>query len=88
MKKNILTPHGDFTLNALRLLALGAVGYYFFKTYKSEGSLLKATGKTTAFNVNTDKIVDGLAPRFNLNQQQTAALKNVANEIKKQIINS
>ena len=80
MKKNILFPHTNKSLNVLRLVALVSVGLYFYKVYKTEGSLLGATGKNTKFNLNTDKIVDGLSGHVHPIYQ--AGIRNVLNKIK------
>lgn len=85
-KRNMVTPHQDAGLNALRILAVSTVGYYLFKSFKKEGSLLGATGKNIAFNVDTDRIVDNVAPRMGLDENQTAQIKNVAQQIKNEIL--
>jgi len=85
-KRNVVTPHSDLGLNALRLLALSTVGYYFYKSYKKEGSLLGATGKAVAFNVNTDKIVESVAPSLGLDDDQKQTFKSIAQQIKTEII--
>lgn len=85
-KRNVVTPHEDFKLNALRMLAVSTVGYYLYKSFRKEGSLLGATGKNIAFNVDTDKIVDNIAPKFGLDKDQTSQFKNAAQKIKSEIL--
>ncbi|MEO5348890.1 MAG: hypothetical protein H7836_04515 [Magnetococcus sp. YQC-3] len=86
-KRNIVVPHQDVGLNALRILAVSTVGYYLYKSFRKEGSLLGATGKDIAFNIDTDRIVEGVAPKIGLDRNQTNAIKNVAHQIKNEIIN-
>lgn len=71
---NIIKPHQDNGLNILRLLAIGAVGVYFYRTYKKEGSLLGATGKTH-LNVDPEKIVDSVVDLTTLSDSHKHLLK-------------
>lgn len=86
-KRNLVTPHEDTGLNALRLIALSSVGYYFFKSFKKEGSLKGATGRDVPFNINTDNIIENLGYKIGLNQEQTDQLKFVADQIKNDLLN-
>lgn len=84
MKKNLIVPHSDTNLNLLRLLALGAVGVYFYKTYKSEGSLIGATGKSH-LQVDHEKIVESVVDLTGLNDNQKTLLKMGAKKLLERI---
>lgn len=60
-----LAPHADNKLNALRLLAFGAVGFYLYQSFKKEGKLSSALGETK-ISVDSDKLVDSLVPWMGL----------------------
>lgn len=85
-KRNMVTPHQDAGLNALRILAVSTVGYYLFKSFKKEGSLLGATGKAVAFNLDTDRIIDNVGSNIGLDERQSQAMKKVAEQIKNQLL--
>lgn len=61
--------HSDNTLNALRLLAMGAVGFYLYKTYKKEGTLGNVM-PNTRIDIDTDKLSDMVMPFVNLPEPQ------------------
>jgi hypothetical protein len=61
-----MSQHDDKTLNALRWVAFGAVGLYFFKTWQKEGSLGKVGPGGARLDVNTDRIVDSAMPWLGL----------------------
>lgn len=81
MKKNSVTPHDDTNLNVFRLLAMSAVGIYLFKVFKKEGSISTATlGKTSNFDVNTDKLVESVMPWVNVSGDKKTIVEAGAKE--------
>ncbi len=49
---------------------MGLAGYYLYRAYKKEGSLLGATGKIKSINVDTDRIVDSVTPWMKIPEHQ------------------
>ena len=86
-----LSPHDDKKLNLLRWLTMGVAGFYLYKAYKKEGSLLGATGKVKSIDINTDKIVDSVTPWIDMPQHQkdliSDGLKEFAKNIKEELRN-
>lgn len=80
-KKNVLTPHDDGSLNLIRALAMGAVGFYLYKSFKKEGSVKNATmGRMSELNVNTDRIVDSVMPWVSVPDQHRQIISDAAKE--------
>jgi len=91
-KKNVLTPHDDGSLNLIRALAMGAVGFYLYKSFKKEGSVSAATmGKVSEFNINTDRIVDSVMPWVTVpdthKQMISDAAKEFCRNLKSELLN-
>lgn len=84
-----LSPHEDRSLNLLRWAVMGLAGYYLYKAYKKEGSLLGATGKINSINIDTDKIVDSVTPWIKIPEHQkeivSDGLKEFAKNFKSEI---
>ena len=70
---------------------MGVAGFYLYKAYQKEGSLLGATGKVKSIDVNTDKIVDSVTPWIDIpdHQKQIIAdgLKEFARNLKTELKN-
>jgi hypothetical protein len=92
MKKNVLAPHEDGGLNWIRALAMGAVGFYLYKSFKKEGSVANATmGRVKEFNINTDRIVDSVMPWVTVpdahKQMISDAAKEFCRNLKSELLN-
>lgn len=80
-KKNVLTPHDDGSLNLIRALAMGAVGFYLYKSFKKEGSVKTATmGRMSELNINTDRIVDSVMPWVSVPEHHKQMIGDAAKE--------
>lgn len=81
--------HQDPKLNLLRYLAFGAVGFYLYKTYRSEGSIGSALG-AGKLSIDTDRMVDTVMPWVNLPPHQVELLregaKQFASKVKAELI--
>lgn len=85
-----IAPHGDKSLNVLRVLSLALAGYYLYRAYRKEGSLKGATGKDKQLDFNTDKIVDSVMPWVKVPEEQrdvvSHGLKEFAYNLKEEIL--
>jgi len=81
--------HQDPKLNLLRYLAFGAVGFYLYKTYRSEGSLGSALG-SGKLSIDTDKMVDTAMPWIELPPAQKElvreGVKSFAKNLKDELV--
>jgi hypothetical protein len=75
-----MKPHDDKSLNALRLLAMGAVGLYLYKAWAKEGTLAGTLSNPQKFDVNTDRLVDSAMPWLGLQGIEAEAVRSGAKQ--------
>lgn len=67
-----MTPlaHKDPTLNLLRILAFGAMGFYIYQAQKRQGSLSGVHANKPDWKINPEVVVDSIMPLVPLDGEQ------------------
>jgi hypothetical protein len=85
----MMLPHSDKTLNILRLMAFGAVGFYMLKVYQKQGSLSGLSGNPDhKISINTDRVVDYIMPHVDLPPNYKSAVEAGTKEFLKGYLES